>query len=118
VLYNWLGLLPPIPKSGVQVFKLGSVIPLKFQLKDANGGLVSTAAATLTVQKLSNNIPVGTPLNATPPGSASTGNVFQYQPGPGQYMYNLSTKPLSSGTWQLQVHLDDGSVHSTTIGLK
>ena len=118
VLYAWQGLQPPIPASGVQVFKLGSVIPLKFQLKDANGGLVSTAHATLTVQKLSNNIPVGTPLNATPPGSASTGNIFQYMSGPGQYMYNLSTKPLSSGTWQLQVHLDDGSVHSVTIGLK
>jgi hypothetical protein len=118
VLYNWLGLLPPIPSSGIAVFKLGSAIPLKFQLTNANGGSVSTAHATLTVQKLSNNIPVGTPINATPPGSVSTGNVFQYMSGANLYMYVLSTKPLSSGTWQIQVHLDDGSVHSVTIGLK
>jgi hypothetical protein len=30
---------------------------------------------------------------------------------------NLSTKPLSKGTWMLRVTLDDGTVHRTKISL-
>lgn len=117
VLYNWLGLNPPIPSSGIGIFKDGTTIPLKFQLTDALGNYVTTANATLTVQMLSNSIPVGTPITAIPASSANTGNAFRYMSPPNRYMYNLSTTSLSTGTWQLQVHLNDGSVHDVTVGL-
>ena len=48
---------------------------------------------------------VGTEMIATTSGNADTGNVFRYQNG--SYMYNLSTKGLSTGTWQFRVDLGD-----------
>jgi hypothetical protein len=118
VVYNFIGFLPPIPNDGSGLFKLGSTIPVKFQLTDANGAVVSTAVATLTVQMLSNNTLVGTPIDATASGNADVGNLFRFDGTSGQYIYNLSTKPLSTGTWQLQVSLDDGTVHTVAIGTK
>ena len=47
---------------------------------------------------------------------ADTGNVFRYAGG--GYMYNLSTKGLSTGTWQLRVDLGDGAIHAYTISIK
>jgi hypothetical protein len=117
VLYNWLGLNPPIPSSRIGIFSAGTTIPLKFQLTDAAGNYVATANATVTVQMLSNGIPVGTPIAGIPASNADTGDTFRYMSGPNRYMYNLSTASLSTGTWQLQIHLNDGSVHDTTIGL-
>jgi hypothetical protein len=32
-------------------------------------------------------------------------------------MYNLSTKGLSVGTWQLRVELGDGAIHAYTISI-
>ena len=116
--YNFLGFLPPVPNGGSGIFKLGSTIPIKFQLGDANGALVSTAVATLTVQELSGNTLVGTPIDATPPGNADTGNFFRLDGGSNQYVYNLSTQSLSTGTWQIQVRLNDGTVHRVAISLK
>jgi len=116
VVYKFIGFLPPISNDGRGVFKLGSTVPVKFQLADANGTLVSTAVAHLTVQMLSNGTPVGTPIDATAPGNADVGNLFRFDGS--QYIYNLSTKPLSTGIWQFQAHLDDGTVHTVALGTK
>jgi hypothetical protein len=116
VLYNFSGFLPPIPNDGSGVYKLGSTVPVKFQLTDANGAVVSTAVATLAVQMFSGGVPLGVPENATPPGNADIGNAFRFSSP--QYIYNLSTKPLMQGTWQIQASLDDGTVHTVFFGLK
>ena len=98
------------------VFKLGSVVPVKFRLTDARGLSIATAVARLALQMYAGGQPVGTPVDATPPGNADAGDRFRYDGD--QYVYNLSTKGLAVGTWQLQVRLDDGTVHSVAIGLK
>lgn len=116
VVYNFIGFLPPINNDGSGVFKLGSTVPVKFQLTDAKGNLVSTAVAHLTVQMLSNGTPVGTPIDATASGNADVGNLFRFDGS--QYIYNLSTKPLTVGTWQFQARLDDGTVHTVVLGTK
>jgi hypothetical protein len=118
VIYSYNGFLSPILNDGSRVFKLGSTVPVKFQLTDVNGTNISTTTATLTVQQYSGTIPNGTPVDATPSGSANTGDYFRYDSTSSQYIYNLSTKPLPTGTWQLQAHLDDGTVHTVMIGLK
>jgi hypothetical protein len=118
VLYTFNGFFPPMPQDGAGVFRLGSVIPLRFTLTDAKDVVVSTAVAKLTVQRLSGNTLVGTPIDAIAPGSADSGNLFRYYSGVNQYGYNLDTARLSKGTWQIQVSLDDGSVHVAVIGLK
>jgi hypothetical protein len=116
VVYNFIGFLSPISNDGSSVFKLGSTVPVKFQLTDANGALVATAVAHLTVQMLSNGTPLGTPIDATAPGSADVGNLFRFDGT--QYIFNLSTKPLTTGSWQFQAHLDDGTVHTVALGTK
>ena len=116
VIYNFIGFLPPIPNDGSGVFKLGSTVPVKFQLTDAKGVLISTAVAHLTLQMLSGGTPVGTPIDATAPGNADVGDLFRFDGT--QYIFNLSTKPLTVGTWQFQARLDDGTVHTVAMGTK
>ena len=116
VLYTFGGFLPPISNDGSAVFRLGSTVPVKFQLTSAGGAPVSTAVAHLRLQMLSNGTPVGDPIDGMPAGSADTGNVFRYAGD--QYLYNLSTAPLSRGVWQIQALLDDGTVHSVAIGTR
>ncbi len=116
VLYHFTGFLPPIPNDGSGLFKLGSNVPVKFQLSDATGASASNAVANLTVQMYSGGALSGTPIDATPPGSADSGNLFRFDGT--QYIYDLSTKPFATGTWQVQARLNDGTVHTVLIGLK
>jgi len=118
VLYNFGGFLPPVPNDGSGLFRLKSIIPLRFQLTDAHDAPVSDAVATLSLQKMTNGTVSGTAIDATGPGHADTGNLFHYLSGAATYEYELDTAPLSRGTWQIQVHLNDGSVHTIVVGLK
>jgi hypothetical protein len=70
------------------------------------------------VAKTSNSI-VGTDLEAVAPNTpASTGNVFRYDATSEQYLYNWSTKGLTTGTYQLQINLGDGVVHTVLVSLR
>ena len=114
VIYPWSGFNAPVDPTGKSVFNLNSTIPLKFQLTDTCAN-VTNLVARLYLAKVTDSI-VGTELAASTSGTADTGNVFRYQNG--SYMYNLSTKGLSTGTWQLRVDLGDGAIHAYTISLK
>jgi hypothetical protein len=120
VIYNFYGFFPPIDISGKGLFKLGSTIPVKFQLKDANGNLVTTAKAIIEVAMISTadgtNIPEAdwTWIDGTPTG----GTEFRYDGTSGQYIYNLSTKTLSAGTWYIKVTLDDETYHTAKVVLR
>jgi FG-GAP-like repeat len=116
VVYNFIGFLPPIPNDGSGLFKLGSTVPVKFQLTDAKGTIVSTAVARLTIQMISGTTLLGTPIDATASGSADVGDLFRFDTT--QYIFNWSTKGVSTGTWQLQARLDDGTVHTVVMGTK
>lgn len=80
-----LVVLPPISKR--TEFYGGSVIPLKFQLFDSSGMVVSDAMGTAWV----NGLP------ATTVGHANMGNMFRFDPKSEIYIYNLNTKPLPAG---------------------
>lgn len=108
--------LPPVRSD--RVFKLGSTVPVKFQLADANGAYVSTAAATIALQQYSGEEPLGDPLVAASTSGADTGNIFRYESIDNQYIFNLSTNSFSKGTWQIRVSLDDGTIKTVFIGLK
>jgi probable HAF family extracellular repeat protein len=116
VTYAWSGLLQPINADGSSIFKLGSTVPVKFALTDASAG-VTNAVARLFYSKTNNNV-VGTDLEATTTVSASTGNLFRYDTTTRQYMYNWSTKGLTTGTYQLKIDLVDGTTHTVSVSLK
>jgi len=116
--YVFGGFLPPIKADGSRISKLGSNVPVKFQLTDANSNFVSSAIATISLQKYSGSNPMGDPISGTSTSAATTGNLFRYDPASNQYIFNLSTKGLSDGTWKINVTLNDGACYSVFIGLR
>lgn len=117
VRYDYGGILQPINGNGTSIFKFGSTVPVKFQLKDANGNFIASAIAKIYLSKLSEGV-YGTEFEADSTSAASTGNQFRYDADGNQYIFNLSTKPLSVGTWQIRIALDDGSSKTVNISLK
>ena len=92
-------------------------MPVKFRLTDANGSPVTGAVARIYVAKISEGI-AGTEMEANSTSAATTGNLFRYDSTANQYIFNLGTKSLSTGTWQIRIELDDGTSKYVTIGLK
>jgi hypothetical protein len=111
---TWSGYLQPINPDGSSIFKLGSTVPVKFSLPAG----ASAPTATLSLAKVSSGID-GSYLEATSTAQASTGNTFRYDTASGQYIFNLSTKGLTSGTWRLRADLGDGNPdHTVLISLR
>jgi hypothetical protein len=113
--YEYSGLLQPINSDGSSIFKLKSTVPVKFQLKDDLGNFVSNAVAKIYLSKISSGI-LGTELEAISTSAATEGNVFRCSQN--QYIFNLNTKSLSVGTWQIRIGLDDGTSKYGIISLK
>jgi X-Pro dipeptidyl-peptidase (S15 family) len=116
VQYMYGGIQQPVNPDGSSIFKLGSTVPVKFSLTDADAASVSGAVATLSVAKISNSVE-GNFVEAVSTSNATTGSLFR-ESGTGQYIFNLSTKGLSAGTWSLKVTLDDGTSYTTQISLR
>jgi len=116
VTYAWSGLLQPINADGSSVFKAGSTVPVKFALTGGSAG-VANATATLTSLKRSASV-AGTSTEAIVTSTATTGSLFRYDSTSGQYIFNWSTKGLTTGTYDVTVNLGDGAGHTTTVSLK
>jgi len=100
----------------IRSFKLGSTIPVKFQMSCAGSSILS-GVPTLQALKFSSVTTSEVPIDATPTDAATTGNQFRLTEN--QWHYNLSTKSgFSEGTWQLVATLSDGSTHYAWITLK
>ena len=105
--YSWSGVLQPINADNSSVFKLGSTIPVKFKLTGACAGN-SNFIAKIYLAKVDNNVE-GTETEAISTSAADSGNTFRYDPTSDQYIFNLATKSLSQGTWQIRI---DGNLHN------
>lgn len=121
VVYRFDGFLQPINDTAHQVgtsisiFKGGSTVPAKFQLKKANGTVVlaNTAPVWPTPAKgASMGMPVDESLYSAPADSGST-----YRLDNQQYIYNWKT---SGGGfyYRIGVTLDDGQSYYVNIGLR
>ena len=104
----------PINADGSSIFKKNSTIPVKFRLTGASAGITNLVAKLYTA-KVSNGV-TGTFVEADTNVAGDGGNTFRYDGG--QYIYNLSTKSMTTGTWSLRVDLSDGVDHSVRISLK
>jgi len=112
VAVSWSGVLAPVTNGGS--FKQGSTIPVKFALTGASAG-VTNLPATLWVRRLPTATTAGETV-AVSTSAATTGNLFRYTDG--QYLFNLNTKPLSVGSYELRIDLGDGVQHTVTITLR
>ena len=112
VVYAYYGVMQPIEGDDTGKLKAGRTIPVKFQLKDAEGNFVTSASAKLYYAKIENGL-AGEEYEAVSSGKANDGNVFRCADS--KYIFNLSTKGWSAGTYQLRIQLDDGNSYTTVI---
>jgi hypothetical protein len=125
VVYRFDGFLQPINDTahqvaqGVSVFKGGSTVPAKLQLKRADGTVVQAASAPrwLTPAK-------GSPTAATVDESvyadpATSGDAYRWDSTAQQYVYNWGTKGSAVGYYyRVGVALDDGQIYYVSVGLR
>jgi hypothetical protein len=121
VVYRFDGFLQPINDTAHQVgtstsvFKAGSTVPVKFQLKKADGTVVqaNTAPVWMTPAKgVSMSMPVDETAYSVAADSGST-----YRSDGQQYIYNWKTG-IGGSYYRIGVTLDDGQTYYVNIGLK
>ena len=123
VNYKWDGFRQPITDTahdlgGMSTFKAGSTVPVKYQVKKADGTIVQGAAGSwiVPVRGATTFAPVtedGTTL------AADSGSLFRYDATDRQWIYNWGTsKTNANAQFTIGVRLDDGQVYSTVIGLR
>ncbi|MDQ1446601.1 MAG: hypothetical protein QOI20_3065 [Acidimicrobiaceae bacterium] len=123
VLYRWDGFQQPINDTGhevnetTSVFKAGSNVPVKFQLKRADGSLVSANSTPLfmtPVQGGRTSLPLNESDYIAPP---SAGGTFTLDGD--HYQYNWKTDKAQAGYyWRIGVMLDDGTIQTVNIALR
>jgi hypothetical protein len=127
IVYGFDGFLQPINDTAhelvcaapcpVSVFKAGSTIPVKFQIKAANGTVVWAAVAPTFVGPVKGgtiNLPIDESVYTDPPTPGSS-----YAANGNQYQYNWSTKGLQAGYYyRIGGQLEDGTTQYVYIALK
>ena len=98
VRYGYAGLLQPVNRDGSSIFKLGSTVPLKLDLTDADGRDVTEGVVKVEMEKITSSID-GERVEETVTATPTNGRTFTYLDG--HYQFNLATKPLSAGTWRV-----------------
>jgi lysophospholipase L1-like esterase len=120
VNYAYGEIRQPINADGSSVFKAGSTVPVKFQVTDYDEVPVGSATAHLaTVRAYEGDaISPDQVQEATTNVGATAGNLFRYDATAQQYVYNLSTKKMEPGTYQLFIGLDDGKRYTAIFNLR
>lgn len=111
-----VGFMPPINRDGSSAFKLGSTIPVKFQLIQSDGNFLTNALAQIFIAKVENDTIVSEQA-ATSTNSNKSENVFRYDSTDNNYIFNLYTKSLSKGTWRIRVALENGISHTVLVNI-
>jgi hypothetical protein len=122
VIYRFDGFLQPINDTAHQVgvstsvFKAGSTVPVKFELKNIKGQTVQANTAPVWPTPVKGSAmtgPVDETAYSVPADSGTT-----YRGSDGQYMYNWKTDKSSGNYWRIGVRLDDGEAYYVNIGAK
>lgn len=102
VTLSWSGFQSPFPK---QQFKVGSNIPIKFQLTGASAGITNLNATGTWATVINGIIGPENPIGA-----------FKFASG--AYNLNWKTTGRSRGTYRIFANFGDGSVRSVDVILK
>jgi hypothetical protein len=128
VFYNFTGFFTPLTTAGTLgsptfsgSFLLGRGVPIKWQLRDANGVIINRLSTLASLDAVFNTDCAGTPEGPSirlyaPTTGATGGSTFRF--GTNQYIFNWDTStgvPTGRGCYSLVVQLDDGSAPKVTI---
>jgi hypothetical protein len=100
---HFSGFLAPLNSS--MAFALGRTVPIKFQLTDFNGVIISQLSA------------VNALVVSGPSGTTTLTGSLRYDSTSNQYIVNWETKGLSAGNYAITLVLADGTTHSKAIQL-
>jgi hypothetical protein len=89
--------------------KLGSVVPIRLQVLDGQGNNISSPSLVLTATGIVQKDSTADPLVAEDAGNANPDSAFRYDDALKGYAYNLSSKGLSVGSWELQFTMSGDS---------
>jgi hypothetical protein len=93
---------PLFTQSGSgKAYKLGSTVPIKLQILDANGSNVSSSALVVRALGLTQTAGGSDDATILSPGNSNPDSDFRYDATLQGYVFNLSTKNLRAGTWKL-----------------
>jgi hypothetical protein len=113
------GYQQPVNANGSSIFKRGRAVPFRFSLQDCAGANVPNSVATIQVFFYSNGVLGSEVEDIASVGKANTDNLYRYDAGAQQYIYNLDTAPLrANATYLVRTHLADGTDHDVLISVR
>ena len=119
VQYTFVGFLPPIDNLPiVNSTKAGQTVPIKWQLKDANGNLVSDLGSLAPNGLVSGPIVCMSNTFISPVEELSSPGSTVFRFDGTQFIYNWQTLKSYTGCRLLQVKLADGTVHEAMFQFK
>lgn len=109
----------PINADGTSVFELGSTVPAKFRVCDANGTPVGTPGLVTGFTLIGRTTVTGTVSVNEDVVSTTPDTAFRWDPTAQQWIFNVATKGQTSGTKLAYViTLNDGSTIAFGFSLK
>ena len=124
-IYRWDGFLQPINDTAHQVdiatsiFKAGSTVPVKFQLKRADGTIITPTTAPVWLTPVKGSATTASVDESVYSTTATSGGTYRYDATAQQWIYNWSTRGLAAGFYyRIGVKLDDGQTYYVNIGLR
>jgi hypothetical protein len=111
------GFLQPVndtnPQTGVlqSRFKLGSTVPLKFQLGTLGSASVQQAGSPAFAKAFRGACDSATSTEVAPDTTSTSGTIYRWDASGAQYVYNFSTKGLAAGEWRVWALTADGGQH-------
>ncbi|WP_404383573.1 PxKF domain-containing protein [Knoellia locipacati] len=124
VVYRFDGFLQPINDTAHQVgtstsvFKAGSMVPAKLQLKKADGTVVQATTAPVWLTPVKGSSMIAPVDESVYSASSDSGTTYRYDATTGQYQYNWKTGSAGGSYWRVGVKLDDGQTHLVNIGTR
>lgn len=115
VQYASSKILQPVNEDGSSRFKLNSTVPVKIQLRGASAG-IGDAVITQSVSKLTNTL-WGDELEAVSTATPHSGSALRYDASSDQYIFNLATKPLGTGTFRITLNLGGGKTETAQFSI-
>jgi hypothetical protein len=111
-------ILQPINANGTSTFKQGSTVPAKFRVCDASGNSVGSAGLVTSINLVQTLYGTVTQSVDDTVASTTPDNSFRWDPTAQQWVFNISTKGLStSTTYVYAIGLNDGSTIRFQYGL-